>query len=385
MSAVPDTVVLFLGDSNYGNIGSMVPALAGGFEALGLTSVILDLRASGHERELARLAREERIAALVAVSGFGLPPGPGSSAVDVFNAMGVPVLGVFLDHPFCLRERIDLPLERYHASFPAGHAAAFCRRYIRSSENYHHLPHASTPCDPLPWEARDIDLLLTGSLFLPPAAQRAAWRDHGPDVEARLNDVVDLVRADYARPLEVSVRGVIGDDVGFEAIFPYMKTVDDYIRNVQRVDAVQALAPLRPTVVGPGWAAYADNLTSVNFIGETTIHEALDMTRRARAIVNPFPGYNDSHERVFNAMAVGTAVMTSRSAFYDQAFSRGEVLTLSNEAADMPQGVSQALMDDDRLRTMAMAGRQRLEEAHTWTHRAAALMKMAGMDRAVRE
>ena len=68
-----------------------------------------------------------------------------------------------------------------------------------------------------------------------------------------------------------------------------MKTVDDYIRNAQRVDAIVALADLRPTVIGLGWEAYADDLPLVRFVGQKTIEESLEMTDRSRAILNPFP------------------------------------------------------------------------------------------------
>ena len=41
-----------------------------------------------------------------------------------------------------------------------------------------------------------------------------------PIVEAKLNDIVDLVWLDLTRPLEVSVREVLGEDVDFESPIP---------------------------------------------------------------------------------------------------------------------------------------------------------------------
>ena len=53
----------------------------------------------------------------------------------------------------------------------------------------------------LAWADSDIDLLLTGSLFLPNEMQPDAWRDHGAGVERSLNDIVDLVWLDLTRVL----------------------------------------------------------------------------------------------------------------------------------------------------------------------------------------
>ena len=66
-----------------------------------------------------------------------------------------------------------------------------------------------------------------------PNMQRAAWRDHGANVEVKLNDIVDLIWLDLTRPLEESVRQVLGEDVDFKTLFTYTQTADDYIRNAQ--------------------------------------------------------------------------------------------------------------------------------------------------------
>ena len=373
------TVVLFRGESNFGNIGSMVTALADGFGRLSFDPVIVDISNGGYENRLVEIIRSRKIIAFISVSGFGLPPSPDSDAVRIFNNVDAPFLGVFLDHPFCLHDRIDMPLENYHATFPSGHAGAFCERYIRPGGAFHHLPHGGIERATTPWADRDIDLLLAGSLFMCPNMQRAAWRDHGADVEGKLNDIVDLIWLDLTRPLEESVRQVLGEDVDFKTLFPYMKTADDYIRNAQRVDSIVALSHLRPTVVGLGWEAYADDLPMVRFVGQRTIQETLGMINRSRAILNPFPGYNGSHERVLNSMACGSAVLSSRSAFYNSAFSSEEIFFLSNQASDMPSAVAGLLADKDRLRMMAASGQRRFSSAHTWTHRARSLLQIGGI------
>lgn len=379
MSRKRHTVVLFLGDSNFGNIGSMVPALADGFREIGFDIRIIDVRTADYGTTLAGLADQEAIAAVVSVSGFGLPPTSDAPAVRVFNDLDVPIIGLFLDHPFCLQERIELPLRHYHACFPAGHAGAFCERFMASTARYHHVAHACVPRRPVDWHERDIPLLLTGSLFLPPAEQRRRWRDHGPEVEQRLNDVIDLAWQDLARPLETSVLQVLGEDIGFETVFPYMKTADDYIRNAQRVTVVQGLGHLPLTVVGPGWAPYVEQLPGIRFVGQRTIDEALAMTGQAKAVLNPFPGYNDSHERVFNAMAGGTAVISSRSTLYDRTFNADEITFLPNEPADAGDTIAAFLGEDAQVAAMAACGRQNVFDAHTWVHRARELAQVAGL------
>jgi len=379
MNTKRDTIVLFLGESDFGNIASMVAALADGFREAGLKTTIIDVRKADYGNKLAAVAAAETAAALVCVSGFGLPPSPDSPAVARFNEMGVSVIGVFLDHPFCLRDRIDLPLKDYHACFPAAHAVDFCKRFIRPGPAYHHLAHGGVPREPLDWSARDIPMILTGSLFMPPEEQRRRWHEHGLEVETRLNDITDLVWQDLSRPLESCVLEVLGGDPDFDTIFPYMKTVDDFVRNAQRLDVVRALASLPLTVVGPGWGPYAESMPGVCFVGETTIQETLALMDRAKVVLNPFPGYNDSHERVFNAMAGGAAVLTSRSTYYVEAFAADEIFFLPNRSDGLAQWITPLMKDDDRVSATALAGRRRFMREHTWACRAERLCHLAGL------
>ncbi|MBC8158728.1 MAG: glycosyltransferase family 1 protein, partial [Alphaproteobacteria bacterium] len=296
---------------------------------------------------------------------------PNSRAVQVFNDIGVPVVGVFLDHPFQLRDRIDLPLARYHVSFPALHAARFCRTYIRDDITYHHLAHGTDVRLAKPWSERDISLIFIGSVFQQPEQQRAQWRDHGPDVERDLNDILDLVRGNLARPLEDSVVEVIGaDNISFGRILPYMKTIDDFLRNAQRIECVQALSSLPLVVVGGGWEAFADHMPGVQFMGEKTIAQSLSLVDSSKAVLNPFPGYNDSHERVFNAMAGGSAALTNRSAYLEETFDETEIFFLANDAKGLAKSVGILIADDNRLAELATRGRTKMQAAHTWSARA---------------
>ena len=95
----------------------MVPALADGFGQLGFDPVIIDIRRAGHEDRLFKVIGSREVVAFISVSGFGLPPSPASDAVRIFNDVDAPILVVFLDHPVFLRDRIDMPLKNYHATF----------------------------------------------------------------------------------------------------------------------------------------------------------------------------------------------------------------------------------------------------------------------------
>ena len=66
------TVVLFRGESNFGNIGSMVTALADGFGRLSFDPVIVDIFKDGYENRLMEIIRSRKIIAFISVSGFGL-------------------------------------------------------------------------------------------------------------------------------------------------------------------------------------------------------------------------------------------------------------------------------------------------------------------------
>ena len=365
MSSRDSVAVLFKAECSYGNVNCMVDALARSLGRLGVAADIVHVGDREDEARLLDLVRSRKVAFFLSVSGFGLP----AAGSAFYDDAAAPVFAFFLDHPYCLEHAVRLPLARLAVSFPAPHAVAFCRSFLRDDIAVHHIPHGAEPQKPMPWEERDIAVLFAGTVFAEPGSLRDGWRRHGRQVEATLNDILDLCRRDLARPLEDCVLEVLGEGAGdLQSLLPYMKTIDDYLRNEERVAAVKALRHLPLVVAGGGWPALIGDPGNARFLGEKTSAETLELTAASKIVLNAFPGYNGSHERVFNAMACGAVALTGQSRLFADLFAAGEIVFQAPGA--LAEQTAALLADDAGLRQVAEKGRAAFMAAHTWDHRA---------------
>ena len=92
------------------------------------------------------------------------------------------------------------------------------------------------------------------------------------------------------------------------------------------------------------------------------------MTAASKIVLNAFPGYNGSHERVFNAMACGAVALTGQSRLFADLFAAGEIVFQAPGA--LAEQTAALLADDAGLRQVAEKGRAAFMAAHTWDHRA---------------
>jgi hypothetical protein len=369
-------LLLFQGHSQYDSVNTMVAALAAAFERLGAAARILDTRAPDCVGEAAALARQGRVRLFLSLNGFGLP-GPGQGA-GFYGESAAPMLVYFVDHPAYHLSRIRAGLPRLVMTFPTAHQVEFCRRFIRADIPLHHLPHACESAAPAPWRARDLPLLLSASLMTDPEPFRARWGEHGADVAGRLNAMVEAHDAAPAAPLHEITLGVLGTTPPVEVLASYMTTVDTYLRSRIKLALARALAHLPMLVCGEGWAALAAPGAGASVRPAMPVAAVLAQMRRTKLVLNPLPPYYESHERPLQAMANGAAAANGPSGFMASAFPDAflRVPAAPREAAAV---IEAALGDDAALEAVAARGHAACLRAHLWDHRAAEILRLAGV------
>ena len=369
-------ILLFKGHSQYDSVNTMVEALAAAFVRQGIGTRILDTRAADCVAEATALVRRGHVRLFLSLNGFGIPAvGQGAG---FYGESDAPVLIYFVDHPAYHLSRIRTPLPRLIATFPTAHHVAFCRNFIPADIPLRHLPHATEAAAPAPWAGRERPLLLSASLMADPEPFRARWIEHGPEVAARLNATVEAHDADPTAALHEIVLAVLGTRPPIEVLASYMTTVDAYLRSRIKLAVAEALAHLPMLVCGEGWERLATGGTRATFRPAMPVSAVIAEMRRTKIVLNPLPPYYESHERPLQAMANGAVAANGPSGFMEAGFPDG-FLRLPAAPRDTAALIEAALGDDDALEAMAARGHAACVAGHLWDHRAAEILRIAGI------
>lgn len=355
--------VLFSGRSEHGSVNAMVLGLADGLATAGWETAVVDTAAPDLPGRLdAALARPVDL--FVAVNGIGLP----TAGPSFYDRMRAPVVVWLLDHPIYHPDKIAAPVPDARIAVVSPRHADYVRAAHGATTKVFHLAHGAAPGAGHAWAERDIKLLACGSpLEADPEAFRNNWTRHGPAVAERLNRMVEIHHAVPLRPLDDIARDVLAlERPDGAAIHPYFATVDTYLRSRIKVNTLRVLATRWGkdlTICGHGWEAL---LPEARCRGAVPAAETLSLMGRARVTLNLLPPYYASHERVFQAMAWGSAAASTPSELWNAWFPPDTWLELG-ETAD--------LGEETAWEAIAAAGHRAFTAGgHDWQGRAKTLL-----------
>ncbi len=380
-------VVLVKGHSQYGSLRLHIDQLAAALTGLGHEAVVVDLTA---EETLMPLitALTTPTDCLFAFNGVACE----FAAKDFVRDLGCVYACLYVDHPVHHLARLDHPinkqvlffLDRTHVQFVANWAAG------RSFAQLGFLPPGANTL-PAPvdvsdeaFAARDIPLLFTGTYRGAPPRAWETWPDSPARTlvaetarrmaaDGRLA-LLDALRAELAgRNLRLSPDLMAG-------LAPLLAAAQAHAEAHHRNAVLMALgeAGVPMEVHGNGWEPLAARYPSIRHAGEGSFEETLGLARRARIILNINNGFvAGGHERVFTAMSAGAAVFSEASRYYEGAFKDGrEIATFAiNRPADAATKLKTLMADIPAQAALARAGHHRAVAEHSWTERAAVLMK----------
>ncbi|MBN9527353.1 MAG: hypothetical protein J0H82_14175 [Alphaproteobacteria bacterium] len=312
------TIVLPTGASYVGSVAAQLAGFAAAFRSLGHRVLTPDSRAPDYGRQIAGAAAGGDVAFVLCHSGIGFDQTPGPA--NLYRRLGIAVVAVYVDPALLYWDQIALDDVDHLVTLISEDDVAWCRRQL-PGRRFLMLPHAADPiAQPLPWSERDLEIILVASAAGAPDDLRAAWRDFGPAVAARLEAMLEAQAAEPERHLADLVAAT-GRDLGLDlsaplAAHPYVATLDRYLRSSLRWQAAETLLDRPLTVIGDGWQRLAARGGPARFLGRLELAEAQALVGRAKLSLNPTTGYHGSHERVFHALAAGTAAMTTDGAFW---------------------------------------------------------------------
>ena len=155
-----------------------------------------------------------------------------------------------------------------------------------------------------------------------------------------------------------------------------MRFIDSYATSFFREQAVRLLVEngVRVTAYGTGWdqCDWSDN-PYLDYHGKVLAPEILPLMNDSKIVLNTMTWFKaGAHDRVFNGMLAGAAVVTDDSTYLRREFSDGKELVMFDleDLGTLPERVFELFGHIDRAQQIADCGYRAAKEGHTWKSRA---------------
>lgn len=383
------TMIYFTGV--YDTLDLFTEELKNAFETLGYQSFIYDARSERQSKE-----------ALLALLADGQKASGGAFACVTFNNLGynldladgrnlweayeVPYINILMDHPF----HYEKPLRRAPKTATVlctdRNHAKYIRRHFKNILRTDFLPHAGVELGSRhkPLAERSIDVLYAGALPFYTVEKMIPDLTSIPEVDGQemAQEVLgELVRHPH-RTTEAVIEEYLKDRCGeladerLQELIVQMRFLDSYATSFFREQAVRMLVEngVRVTAYGTGWdqCDWSDN-PYLDYRGKVLAPQILPLMNDSKIVLNTMTWFKaGAHDRIFNGMLAGAAVVTDDSEYLLREFRDGGELVMFSlrEIGSLPERVFGLFGNMGEAQALANRGYQAAKERHTWKSRA---------------
>lgn len=382
------TIIYFTGV--YDTLDLFTEELKTVFETLGFASFVYDARLERQSKQaLLELLREGQPSAqsfcCVTFNNLGynlaLPDGR-----NLWEAFEIPYVDILMDHPFHYEKPLRnapgtaliLCTDRNHVKY--------IRRFFPNIRRTDFLPHAGVElrCKHKPLKERGIDVLYAGALPIYTVDKMIPDLTSIPEVDGAA--LAQEVLGELVRHLEKTTEAAIEDYIKTERddlsdrrlheIIVKMRFLDSYATSFFREQAVRILVEsgIRVTAYGVGWnqCEWSDN-PYLTYGGKVLAPQILPLMNDSKVVLNTMTWFKaGAHDRIFNGMLAGAAIVTDDSAYLNREFVDGKELVMFSlkDIRTLPERVYRLFGHMEEAQHMADCGYLAAKERHTWKNRA---------------
>lgn len=359
------------------------------FEEKGLTVWFWDMKSPLSSREAFETLAHKKGTVLLTFNFIGLS---GESQfqygeISIWEKYGINSYCIMVDHPIYYYKLLISDIKNLTLICIDREHQKFVEQYYPAYGKVHFLPLAGTALsnEIIPFSRRDIDVIFTGN-YVP-------FKNLLPHI-AHLNEETkdfffDIIQELIAHPDISLERELIGR---LTKEFPQitrqetlsslysMIFIDLYVRSYFRREIICSLAEngIRVLTVGKDWEkAGCKCPENIIMTGQSDSLTCLTYMQRAKIAINIMPWFKDgAHDRIFNAMLQGCAVVTDTSKYLDETIRDGQdfVKFTLEKREDISRKVTYLLEHPDKAEAIAVNGYQTASQNHTWNMRAYELL-----------
>lgn len=386
------TIILFKGI--YDTLDLFSDQLAVAFAEWGCDIFTYD--AKGQEKSkvalLSMLVEKKGNAAVVTFNNMGY--NLEQDGVNVWEKFDVPYINILMDHPFHFERPLkDAPDTAIVLCTDRNHVK-YIRRFCKNIHRTDFLPHAGVELGRKhkPLKERKIDVLYAGALPIFTVAKMIPNLDemYGLDLRDMMQEVLrELVQhpdKTTEQAIEEYVQAKSCAESGFSDeelrnLIIHMRFIDSYATSFFREQAVRSLVEngIDVTAYGVGWdqCEWSSN-PHLKYGGKVLAPDILPLMNDSKIVLNTMTWFKaGAHDRIFNGMLAGAAVVTDDSTYLRHECTDGKELVMfkRNEIVSLPDRVCDLFGHMERTQEMAECGYQFARENHMWKNRAEYIME----------
>lgn len=390
------TMIYFVGV--YDTLDLFTEKLREAFEDMGYGSFVYDARLAQQSKEaLIALLESNQCAikdgasnqkqGIVCVAfnnlGYNLDLADGRNLWDAYE---IPYINILMDHPFHYEKPLRNAPENSVVLCTDRNHVKYIRKYFKNIRQTDFLPHAGVELGSKhkPLEEREIDVLYAGALpiytvskMIPDlsAIREVDGQEMAQDVLGELINHPERTTEDVIAAYLRDKRNDISEQ-RIQEIIVKMRFLDSYATSFFREQAVRILVEsgIRVTAYGTGWnqCDWSDN-PYLDYRGKVLAPEILPLMNNAKVVLNTMTWFKaGAHDRIFNGMLAGAAVVTDDSTYLRREFRDGEELMMFSlkELGTLPERVFALFGHIEEAQRIAERGYRAAKENHTWKSRA---------------
>lgn len=309
-----------------------------------------------------------------------------ANKVNVWEYYNIPYVNILMDHPFHFEKPLrNAPKTSIVLCTDQNHVR-YIRRFYRNIRQTDFLPHAGVELGHRhkPLAERSIDVLYAGALPIYTVGHMIPDLDSIPEVngQAMAQEVLaELVHHPEKTTEEVierylnSARSDLSNE-RIHQIIVEMRFLDSYATSFFREQAVRSLVEngIHVTAYGTGWdqCEWSAN-PYLTYGGKVLAPQILPLMNNSKIVLNTMTWFKaGAHDRIFNGMLAGAAVVTDDSAYLRHAFTDGKELVLFSlpKIGTLPERVCDLFGHLSETQEMAEKGYEAALKHHTWRQRA---------------
>lgn len=346
------------------------------------------------DRELIRLKAFliKEVTAVISLNNIGMHL-EFEDGLNIWDQYQIPFYNILMDHPFHYKAALDRAPEQMILLCMDRNHVEYVKRFFPNIKRVAFFPHAGIELQKkdaayagescyVPIEDRKIDVLYAGGL------SRYAAEGLIPDLGSiREFDAFELVKNALEKLInnpELTTEYVIEQclqEINFKIndkklgeTIAELRFLDALAVSFYREQAVRILAEngVTVTVFGVGWDRCEWESPNVVYAGVTSPAQILELMNQSKIVLNTMTWFKQgAHDRIFNGMLAGAAVVSDRSEYVEEIFTKQKQLQLFSldGIKELPEIVQSLLQHPRVAQDMADCGYEETRRRHMWINR----------------
>lgn len=305
----------------------------------------------------------------------------------LWDQLDILCIDILVDHPVCYLQELQMAPKRTVVVCVDRNHVSFIKRFFPNIKQTYFMPHGGTMLESelISWRDRPIEVLYAGGLpkevagsYIPGNLDEVC----GFPTDELCEEVLVTLIKDADCTLETAMeryfvkRHVELEDNQLLQYIRLFRFLDVYAFSYQREKTVRTLVEngIPVTLYGSGWD-HCDwiNNSNLDYHMLVSPEEILSLMGKTRIVLNSMPNFKSgSHERIFNGMLAGAAVITDTSQYIEREMQGREFLYQYElgRQQELPSMVEDVLKHPEMIETVTEHAYSTAAECHTWQKRA---------------